>query len=87
MVESAPNGDSFILLGDFGAPVGNDSGTWRGVFGRNTLSDLNPSGVLLLDLSQFVHDKHHVRTYEYPQMHVASEHSWPWSMIDLIVVS
>ena len=49
VLESAPNGDSFILLGDFNAHMGNDSVTWRGVIGRNGLSDLNPNGVLLLD--------------------------------------
>ncbi|KAI3362895.1 hypothetical protein L3Q82_011493 [Scortum barcoo] len=43
VLDSAPTGDSIVLLGDF------NSDTWRGVIGRNGLPDLNPSGVLLLD--------------------------------------
>ena len=35
--------------GDFNAHVGNDSGTWRAVIGRNGVSDLNPSYVFLSD--------------------------------------
>ena len=49
VLESAPLGDSLILLGDFNAHVGSNSETRRGVVGNNGPSDLNPSGVLLLD--------------------------------------
>uniref|UniRef100_A0A3Q3K0R7 BHLH domain-containing protein n=1 Tax=Monopterus albus TaxID=43700 RepID=A0A3Q3K0R7_MONAL len=35
VLESAPTGDSIVLLGDFNAHVGDNSDTWRRVIGRN----------------------------------------------------
>ena len=49
VLESATTRDSMVLLGQLNAHVGDDSKTWRAVIGRNSLSDLNPSGVQLLD--------------------------------------
>ena len=49
VLDSAPTGDSFVLLGDFNVYMGNDSVTWRSVIGRIGLPDLNLSAVQLLD--------------------------------------
>ncbi len=46
VLESAPTGNSIVLLEDFNAHMGNDSETW-GVTGRNSLPELNPSSVQL----------------------------------------
>ncbi|XP_029903635.1 uncharacterized protein LOC115356559, partial [Myripristis murdjan] len=45
VLDSAPTGDSTVLLGDFNTHVGDDCDTWSGVIGRNGLPDLNPSAV------------------------------------------
>lgn len=40
-----------LPLGVFNAHMGNDSITWRGMTGLNSLADLSPNGVQLLDLT------------------------------------
>ncbi|KAI3370873.1 hypothetical protein L3Q82_007390 [Scortum barcoo] len=50
VLDSAPTGDSIVLLGDFNAHVGNDSDNLEGRdWEEQPPQSLNPSGVLLLD--------------------------------------
>ncbi|KAK0146684.1 Craniofacial development protein 2 [Merluccius polli] len=79
VLESAPSGDSLVLLGDF---------NWEG--GRNGPPDLNPSGVQLLDFcarhrlsitnTMFKHKGVHMCTWDQDTLGRSS-------MIDFVVVS
>ena len=48
-LEKVPNTESFILMGDFNAHVGNDIQTWGSVIGRNGDAHQNANGEKVLD--------------------------------------
>ena len=45
----SPPVNCMVYLGDFNVHVGDNGETWRGVIRRNSLPNLSPNGVLLLD--------------------------------------
>ena len=47
-LDSIPDTESYVILGDFNAHVGSDAQGWKGVIGMNGDSSLNSNGVSLL---------------------------------------
>lgn len=80
-------GDPIDPLGDFNTHVGNDSDTRRAGIWRNSLPNVKPSGILLLDFGVY-HGLSIINTkFMHEGVHQCTWHQDRRSMIDFSVIS
>lgn len=89
-MDTAPQGNMFVIAGDFNGRVGRKKEEWEGTLGNYGVGDVNENGIRLLEFCAcnglsisntfFCHKPLHQYTWMHPK-------SKKWHMIDYVLVS